>query len=89
MLALSITLRTPIDLASIRDQFIERRDKGAKAALETEVFAGKFEVQGKTALVNGRSYAVQLNKSGQRRIKLGKAWLPLDTLKAFCEWTKG
>ncbi len=82
-LGISITLKTPASIVTIRKQFIERRDALANPGVEK--FSGKFEIRGNTAQVNGREYKVQLNRSGQRRLKQGKQWLNLEALKAFCE----
>lgn len=82
-LGVPLKLQRPVTIRSIQKQLIARRD--AAASIPTEEFSGRFVIQGKTAYVNGKPYAIQLNSSGHRRIKLRPClWLPLDTLKEFC-----
>jgi hypothetical protein len=82
-LGITLRLEGKVTIRSVQLELQARRK--TSQPVESETFAGRFEIRGDTAYVNGKEYKIQLNRSGGRRIKLGpRQWLPLDTLKKFC-----
>lgn len=85
-LGVTMILRRPVSIRSLRQQFIERRD--ALAGVQVETFSGHFAIRGDTVLVNGRPYKIQEGKSGKPRIQFEGSWLRVDVLRAICLQTK-
>jgi hypothetical protein len=81
--AINLKLKSPTSIRSVQRQLKERRDALAQADA-VEKFAGRFEIRGDTAYVNGKPYKVQRGASGKPRIKRDGEWLSLDALRAFC-----
>lgn len=76
-------LKQPVSIASIRKQFIERRD--ALLGAGEDQFNGTFAVRGDRFWINDKSYAIQRAPNGARRIRHGKnGWLNVEALKDFC-----
>lgn len=82
-LGITLALQQPVSIASLRRQFIERRDAAAGVKVE-EAFSGKFVSRDNTVFVNGRPYKIQGGKSGKPRIQFRGGWLRLDVLRDIC-----
>ena len=80
---ISLTPHKPTTIASLRKQFIERRDM--LQGKSEEHFNGEFVIRGNRLWINGKSYAIQHTPSGARRIRHGThGWLNIEALKDFC-----
>ena len=78
-----IELKKPVSIASVRKQFIERRD--ALRGTAEDQFAGTFVIRGDRLWINDKSYAIQRAPKGARRIRHGKnGWLNVEALMDFC-----
>lgn len=86
-LGVTLTLKEPVSINSVRKQLIERRD--AALNLSVEEFAGRFLIRGDKVYVNGTPYKIQLGSSGQRRVQYGRRWLQIDVLQEICLATTG
>ncbi|WP_338240342.1 hypothetical protein [Aurantiacibacter hainanensis] len=82
-LGVRFELRLPVTIASLRQQFIERRD--ALQGKAEEQFKGEFVIRGNKVWINGNSYAIQRAPNGARRVRYGSnGWLNVEALKDFC-----
>lgn len=82
LLGVTLQLRGPVTIRSVRKALIERRETSAGVPIEE--FAGRFVIRGNAITLNGVEYKIQLGKSGKRRIRHRGEWLPLDVLKSIC-----
>lgn len=79
---ITLKLKPPVHIASVRSLLIQRRDEALVE--EVEAFECRCSIRGETATINGKPYKVQYSTSGARRVKRNGRWLYLDVLKDFC-----
>lgn len=74
-----LKLPATFSIRDVQNAMKDRRDR----AYGSEKFKPTVEIVGETVYCNGKSFKMQLTDSGQKRIRAGNKWIPLDALIAF------